>query len=122
MHGPLDWSSTVAKLAITDHAISRFIERHAQGLTFSAARELIQERAQHAQRLETRTVLGDMQWRITEPDCILVVKRDSERSRAAGRKHRNRPGTQGAGGLVVVTVLPTVDQQWLEDETEEAAE
>lgn len=113
----------MAKLSITDHAISRLIERHAPGLTFAAARELIQERAQHAQRLETRTVLGDMQWRITEPDCILVVKRDSERSRAAGRKHRNRPGMHGAGGLVVVTVLPTVDQQWLEgDEDEEAAE
>lgn len=109
----------MAKLAITDHAISRLIERHAPGLTFAAARELIQERAQHAQRLETRTVLGDMQWRITEPDCILVVKRDSERSRAAGRKHRNRPGTQGTGGLVVVTVLPTVEQLWPEGDEED---
>lgn len=109
----------MAKLAITDHAISRFIERHAPGLTFAAARDLIEERAQHAQRLETRTVVGDMQWRITDPDCILVVKRDSERGRAAGRKYRDRPGTQGAGGLVVVTVLPVVEQLWLEGDEED---
>jgi hypothetical protein len=61
-------------MMFTVHAIERFIERHAPELTYDEARKYLEENAEQASRLRQRTVLGQEQWQIAEPPCVLVVK------------------------------------------------
>lgn len=89
-----------ADIAFTPHAIERFIERHAPGTSMLEAERHLQEA--NAVRLRQRTILGQLQYQLEEPRCVLVVKRDP----------RVRPE------LVCVTVLPEREDSrgWSEDE------
>lgn len=87
-------------ITFTPHAIERFIERHAPGIGMDEAEQHL--RRASAVRLRERTILGQLQYQVDEPRCVLVVKRDP----------RMRPE------LVCVTVLPERENSrgWSEDE------
>lgn len=87
------------ELAITDHAVQRFIKRHAPHMGFEEARNYLLAKAPNAAVLKTPTLLGQQQWQIEDPYCILVMKPD----------HRSR-------SIVCVTVLPTPQGQSISDE------
>lgn len=59
---------------VSDHAVERFVKRHVPHMTFTAAKTLLIRRARDAVALKEKTVKGDHQWRITDPDVILVGK------------------------------------------------
>lgn len=62
------------------------------GLSIEQATELLLDAAAHRRvTMRERTLAGDLQWRLTDPDVVAVVRPD--------RWDRN--------GLVVMTVLPT---------------
>jgi len=99
------------ELDFTQHAVERFIQRHAPGLSIAEARAHLEDRGHDATRLKQKTIKGQAQWQIDDPPCILVVKYDTRIRRA-----------------VVVTVLAepeTIDgippdeqailDEWLED-------
>jgi len=87
-------------IAFTHHSIERFIERHAPSLSMAEAERHLLEAS--AVRLRERTILGQLQYQIDNPRCVLVVKRD----------HRMRPD------LICVTVLPERENSkgWSDDE------
>ena len=68
--------TAVPKIAITNHAVDQFIARCAPSLSFEAAKKLLVARAPQAARLRERTPKGQGQWRITDPDAVLVTKDD----------------------------------------------
>lgn len=78
-----------AEIAFTHHAVKRYIQRHARELTYDAALARLQTAP--VTKLRERTLLGQIQYEIQDPYCVLVVKRD----------RRSSPE------LVCVTVLPT---------------
>lgn len=86
----------------TRHAVERFIKRHAPGM--SEAEAIAHLVAAQAIPLKERTLLGQQQFQIENPRCVLVMKRDH---------HSKRTGKR-----ICVTVLP--DRQnsfgWREDE------
>ena len=84
----------------TDHAVARFIERHAPSMTISDARLLLAEAAPRAARLRTKTYGGQERWQLDEPRCILVCKREE-------------------GLIVCVTILPPQDAELVTDPTDE---
>ncbi len=89
-------------IAITHHAVDRFVERFAPEMSHDEARAHLEAKAPGAARLATRTVLGQEQWKIEGPACVLVVKRDR------------------GGAAVVVTVLPDPERfAWRLTEGEE---
>lgn len=106
----------MAEIGITDHAVAQFIKRHAPTHTADEARELLAERCRSAKHVG-KMACGDMMWRITDPECLLVVKRDSDRSTRPGQRRQTRSG----GGLVVVTVLPPPETENDNDEGDEVA-
>lgn len=73
---------------ITHHAASRFQERHAPHFSLDVAKRTLAESFHRAGKLRCRTWAGTEQWRLDDPPCTLVTKRD--------------PG----GVIAVVTVLP----------------
>lgn len=77
----------IGDIHISDHAVSRFVQRHAPEMTFREAKSLLIKRSLHAVALKQKTVKGDNQWRITDPDVILV-------------------GKYVNNGIVCVTILP----------------
>jgi hypothetical protein len=78
-------------MIVTVHAVEQFVERCATHLDFNEARALLVERSLRASKMRTRTVKGQDQWRITDPDAVLVTKHDP------------------SCGLVCVTVLWAAD-------------
>lgn len=72
-------------MIITDHAIRRYIKRHARHLSFAEAEGALRELAADAVPLKERSLNGQEQWKAG--DLILVCKRDR-------------------GDVVCVTVLP----------------
>ena len=85
------------KVILTDHAIARFVERVAPGMTLDEAHAWLDAHAHDATPLPARTPRGQRQWYLPGPhgrDVVLVTKDD--------------PG----GVLAVVTV------GWFEHETE----
>ncbi len=89
-----------ADIAFTQHAVERFIQRHARELSYETALARLQQAP--AFRLRERTLLGQLQYEIHDPYCVLVVKRDR----------------QSTPELVCVTVLPTRENSsgWTADE------
>ena len=66
------------KIIITDHAISRLLQRYPSDMTYDAARELLEDAAQNrASPLRSRTVRGSAQWRLENPDVVAVVELDA---------------------------------------------
>ncbi len=63
-----------AQISFSDHAVERFIERFAPELTPLQARAYLEEEGLRAVRLKTHTAMGQEQWELQEPRCILVVK------------------------------------------------
>lgn len=89
-------------VAVTHHAVDRFVERFAPEMSHDEARAHLEAKAAGAARLSTRTMLGQEQWKIEGPACVLVVKRDR------------------GGPPVVVTVLPDPERfAWRLTEGEE---
>lgn len=85
------------RLAITQHALLRFVERVAPGVCLDEAQSWLETHARHATPLPARTRRGQRQWYLPTPygrDAVLVTKDD--------------PG----GVLVVVTA------GWFEHETD----
>jgi hypothetical protein len=76
-----------ALVVITRHAVSRFIKRHAPHLSEGEAKRHLEQAAATAGHLKEKTVLGQHQWQVEDPHCVLVMKQD-------GRK------------MICVTVLP----------------
>lgn len=72
---------------ITNHAAERFIKRHAPHMGLQEARAFLWKASQNAVRLKEKTPVGEFQWEIQDPYCVLVIKFD-----------QNRP--------ICVTVLP----------------
>lgn len=62
--------------SITPHAVERFVQRHAPAMSHRQARAYLEEKAPHAARLKERTIKGDQQWQLHDPECVLVMKRD----------------------------------------------
>lgn len=78
------------KVYCTQHAVERFRERWAKGLTYPHARRELMILATGATRLKERSVNGQEQWLVNDGSgIILVMKRD--------------PGQRG---MICVTVLP----------------
>jgi len=76
-------------IGFTNHAVVRFVDRHAPQMSFEEAAAHLREVSADAVQLRERTLHGELQYRINDPRCVLVVKRDR-------RLHE----------LVCVTVLP----------------
>lgn len=64
---------------VSDHAVERFVKRHVPHMTFAAAKTLLIRRARNAVALKEKTIKGDHQWRISDPNVILVGKYDRNR-------------------------------------------
>jgi len=77
-------------IEISPHALDRFVERIVPDHTYRDARILFANRANKAAPIKKRTVNGQELWKMTEPDALLVVKRDQH--------------------PVVVTVLPPEEE------------
>jgi hypothetical protein len=89
-----------ADIFFTHHAVERFVQRHApESSQADAAAHLARV---DATRLRERTILGQLQYQVENPRCVLVVKRDPNCS----------------PDLVCVTVLPERENArgWSEDE------
>lgn len=63
------------RFGFTEHAIDRFIERHAPDLSRTEARRYLEDTALKAVRLKEKTLNGETQWQI-EDGTVLVTKRD----------------------------------------------
>lgn len=95
-----------AEIAFTHHAVERYIQRHAPELAYEVALARLQQAT--ALKLRERTLLGQMQYEIQDPYCVLVVKRD----RAC------------TPDLICVTVLParensngwSPEEEWIRNE------
>ena len=89
------------RYVVSHHAVERFIARHATDLSWEAAEELLLKRFEAGVRLRTKTLLGQLQYEIQDPYCVLVVKADRQE-------------------LVCVTVLPRPEfhGKYTEDELE----
>jgi len=84
----------------SDHAIQRFIERHAPGLNTVEAHAVLIDAATHrAAKLKSRTLRGDQQWQLRNPDVVIVTKTD-------------------AGRIIVKTVLPSAQVGLTAEEAE----
>lgn len=68
-----------ARIDITDHAVLRYVERHAPGLSHVQARADIEHLAGGATPLKKRTLGGQQLWRVDVPPMLLVIKPDSGR-------------------------------------------
>lgn len=77
---------------ITRHAVDRFVQHHAPHLTAKQAFRLLLEAAPRAAHLKAKTILGDHQWQLEDPECVLVMKEDH-------------------GRMICVTVLPEPENQ-----------
>ncbi len=81
------------RFGFTEHAIDRFLERHAPHLTRAEARCYLEEAVLKAVRLKEKTYNGETQWQI-EDGTVLVTKVDN-------REHvcvTILPGPQHHGG------------------------
>lgn len=85
------------RIGFTEHAIDRFVERHAPELSREEARNFLAEAAQSAVKLRQKTYSGQFQWQVEDSGIILVTKRD-------------------AGEDVCVTVLPQPEQHGISEE------
>lgn len=63
-------------IVITQHAINRFIQRHAPEMSYDQAKRHLQTESRQAAHLRNKSVNGQSQWRLDNPNCILVMKRD----------------------------------------------
>ncbi len=63
------------RFGFTEHAIDRFIERHAPDLSRAQARSYLEEAVLKAVRLKEKTHNGEAQWQI-EDGTVLVTKVD----------------------------------------------
>lgn len=61
---------------ITDHAVQRFVERHAPHMSFEEARRHLYRASAHSNKLKEKTLRGQFQWEINDPYCVLVIKFD----------------------------------------------
>lgn len=67
------------RLAITDHALARFVERVAPGVCLDEAQSWLETHAHNATPLPARTRRGQRQWYLPTPygrDAVLVTKDD----------------------------------------------
>ena len=90
----------MSNIYFTQHAIERFIQRHAPEETFYRARTLLINRSQHAVCLKQKTLLGQTQWQVHNPSVVLVTKYDK-------------------GRHVCVTVLPQPENKDIPEEEAE---
>ncbi len=92
----------MGRIYFSDHAVERFIERHAPDMTPEEAREHLEQEGPRAIRLRERTILGQEQWQLQDPPCVLVIKNSDD------------------AGRVCKTILPTRQNHggWTEDELE----
>jgi hypothetical protein len=80
----------------TQHAVERFRQRWASGLSYARARYELVILSKTAVPLRERTQAGDLQFQVTDGAPIVFVCK---------REHR-----EGHGALVCVTVLPEPEQ------------
>lgn len=93
-------------IIFTEHAIERYVRRHAPGMTLDEARKRLEDAAASATKLKARTVRGHTQWEIVSLGVVAVTKRDP-----------------GKTEDVVVTILPAYEnwlQEVIDDESAEA--
>jgi hypothetical protein len=64
------------RMAISEHAVERFVERVAPDWGYVKARHHLEERCESAVRLPRKTLLGQYQYELDDPRCVLVVKRE----------------------------------------------
>ena len=95
------------RIAISDHAASRYSVRVDPLLSPEQARAFLENHASEASILKQRTVLGDEQWLLKRSHpCVLVLKRD-----------------KGTGSIpVVVTVFPAFPSEIEDEEQQRAAQ
>jgi hypothetical protein len=65
----------IGDIYISDHAVERFVKRHAPEMSFDSAKSLLIRRSLRAVLLRQKTINGDEQWQINDPNVILVGKR-----------------------------------------------
>jgi len=68
------------EVEFTGHAVERFIQRHRPDLRYNQARRLLEDRAREATSLKQKTLAGDHQWQMADPDIVLVVKHERGRT------------------------------------------
>lgn len=88
----------MATVQITDHAVERFVERHAREMTLSEARTYLETHVCQAVPVKERTILGQTQWVLPDPKCVLVIKHDPK-----------------LRAPVCVTILPNVEGVVVDD-------
>lgn len=64
------------ELVVTNHAVERLIRRYFPEMDPSNARKYLEDRIGDATPLKEKTILGDDQWQLTDPDMVLVMKRE----------------------------------------------
>jgi len=64
----------IGDIVISDHAVERFVQRHAPEMSFNEAKSLLIRRSLDAVPLKQKTINGDNQWQISNPDIVLVGK------------------------------------------------
>jgi type IV secretory pathway VirB10-like protein len=80
----------MARILFSDHAVERFIERHAPEMSLEEARQHLENEGQRAVRLRERTILGQEQWELQNPKCILVIKNSDDAGRVCKTVLPNR--------------------------------
>ena len=88
-----------ARFEITDHAVQRYVQRYARGLSHKAGRRDLEKLIATAAPTKNKTHTGQNLWRVDEPPMLFVMKPDD-------------------GKHVLVTVLPP----YALDEEEESDE
>lgn len=66
------------RIEFTEHAILRFIERHAPQMSMEEARDYLSTAASGAVRLKAKTIRGQTQWHIPANQIVLVTKPDGQ--------------------------------------------
>lgn len=62
--------------SITAHAVDRYCEHFAPGLSHAEARAKLEASAQSAIPLREKSINGDFLWRLSDLDIVLITKRD----------------------------------------------
>ena len=65
------------RIGFTEHAIDRFIQRHAPELSREEAKAFLEDAALSAVKLRQKTFDGQFQWQVQETGIVLVTKPDS---------------------------------------------
>jgi hypothetical protein len=95
---------------VTNHAVDRYIQRHAPSLSFASAKARILTELSGAMLLRQRTHRGDFRWLVPGLDAVAIVKEDDGRVVVTVEPRRPEDLTPEEGGELVeaASKLPNV--------------